>query len=55
MRGGHRSYRSAVIGKVMERNELLKHGIAVHRVGDVYEKDQDGMPILAGEKGKWFV
>lgn len=39
----------------MERDELLEQGIAVHRVGDVYDKDQNGMPISAIEKEKWFV
>jgi hypothetical protein len=39
----------------MERNELLQRGIAVHRVGDVYDKDQNGMQISDVEKGKWFV
>ena len=39
----------------MERGELLELGVAVYRVGDVYDKGRDGEPIPATEKQKWFV
>lgn len=39
----------------MKRDELLERGIAVYRVGDVYDKDQNGTPISAVDKEKWFV
>lgn len=44
-----------VQGTRMKRDELLERGIAVYRVGDVYDKDQNGKPISALEKEKWFV
>lgn len=39
----------------MDRDELIEHGIAIYRVGDVYDEDQNGMPIPPSEKAKWFV
>lgn len=32
-----------------------RHGIAIYRVGEVYDTDQAGQPIPDAEKEKWFV
>lgn len=40
----------------MDRTELcaLNH-VTIHRVADVYDHDEQGRPIPASEKDKWFV
>ncbi|MDN7664081.1 hypothetical protein [Burkholderia cenocepacia] len=34
---------------------LLELGIAVYRIGEVYESDSEGQPIPDAERAKWFV
>ncbi|WP_050453131.1 hypothetical protein [Candidatus Burkholderia verschuerenii] len=39
-----------------ERYEaLLDLGIAVHRMGDVYETDREGQPLTEAVQRQWFV
>ncbi|KVR89520.1 hypothetical protein C3743_40430 [Burkholderia contaminans] len=37
------------------RERLIDRGVAVYRVGDVYEVDEHGAQIPEGERAKWFV
>lgn len=39
----------------MKRDELIAAGIAVYRVGEVFDTDRNGRALSADEKDRWFV
>lgn len=55
IRGGDDSVQELQVNDLAIREALCDLGVAVHRVGDAYDLDEDGVPFSTEVRQKWFV